>query len=81
MPIKRVWTTHALRKCFLEKGLEHYLRNKLRTMSQVVPKLNTTNIRAHKNSQILWTMRFEDFVEYFVKNLIRCFGKYCEKNS
>ena len=48
MPIKRVLTTHAPRKGFLEKGLEHYLKNRLRTMSQIVPKLNTVNIRAHK---------------------------------
>ena len=67
MPIKRVLTTHTSRKGFLEKGLEHYLRNRLRTMSQVVLKLNTANIRSHKNSQILWTMKFQDFVKYFVK--------------
>ena len=67
MPTKRVSTTHALRKGFLGKGLEHYLRNRLRTMSQVDPKLNTANIKSHKNSQILWTMKFQDFVEYFVK--------------
>ena len=41
MPIKRVLTTHTLRKGFLGKCLEHYLRNRLRTMFQVDPKLNT----------------------------------------
>ena len=40
MPIKRISTTHVLRKGFLGKGLEHYLKNRLRTMSHAVPKLN-----------------------------------------
>jgi len=48
-------------------------------MFQVVPKLNTANIRPHKNSQILWTTKFKDFVEYFVKNWIICFGRFCKK--
>ena len=39
MPIKRVLITHTLRKGFLGKDLEHYLRNRLRTMFLAVPKL------------------------------------------
>jgi len=40
MSNNRVLITHTLRKYFLGKSLEHYLRNRLRIMSQAVPKLN-----------------------------------------
>ena len=39
MLIKKVLIIHTLKKGFLEKGLEHYLRNRLRSMSLTVPKL------------------------------------------
>ena len=48
MPIKKVLITHTLRKGFFEKGLEHYLRNRLRSVSLAVPKLNTAAIKLHK---------------------------------
>ena len=83
MPIKRILITHTLRKCFFGKGLEHYLRNRLRTMSQVVPKLKTANIRTHENSQKLWIVKFQDFVNILWNpdKPKSNFGKYCENNS
>ena len=39
MLINKVLITHTLRKGFLGKGLEHYLRNRLRLVSLAVPKL------------------------------------------
>ena len=39
MPIKKVLITHTLRKGFLEKGLEQYLRNMRRSVSLAAPKL------------------------------------------
>jgi len=38
MPIKRVSIKHLLRRGFLEKGLEHYLRNRLRTVFKAIPE-------------------------------------------
>jgi len=43
MPIKRILITHTLSKGCLGKGLEHYRKNRLRSMTQDVPKLNHDN--------------------------------------
>ena len=40
MKIKKVFIKHILRKGFLGKDLEHYLRNRLRSVSLAVPKID-----------------------------------------
>ena len=47
MPIKRILITHTLRKGCLEKDFEHYLRNRLRLMTEDVPKLKHGNYQDH----------------------------------
>ena len=41
MPIKKVLVKHILRKGFLGKGLEHYLRNRLRIVFKAIPNIKT----------------------------------------
>jgi len=85
MPIKRVLIAHTSRKGFLGKGLEHYLRNRLRTVSLTVPKIDHGKIRSHKIFQNVVDCEVPRFCEIFREILISqniiCFGKYCEKIS
>ena len=85
MPIKKVLIKHILRKGFLEKGLEHYLRNRLRSVSLTVFKIDHCKIRSHKISQNIMNCEVPRFCEIFCEILISqniiCFGKYCEKIS
>ena len=85
MPIKRVLITHTSRKGFLEESLEHYLRNRLRTVSLAVPKIDHGKIRSHKIFQNVVDCEVPRFCEIFCEILISqniiCFGKYCEKIS
>jgi len=85
MPIKKVLIKHILRKGFLGKGLEHYLRNKLKSMSLAVLKIDHGKIRSHKIYQNIVdceVLRFcEIFYEILISQNIICFGKYCEKIS
>jgi len=85
MPIKKVLIKPIVRKDFLEKGLEHYLRNKLRSVSLAVPKIDHSKIRSHKIYQNIVDCEVPRFCKIFYENLISqniiCFGKYCEKIS
>ena len=47
MPIKKVLIKHTFRKGFLEKGSEHYIRNRLRSVSLAVPKIKHDKISSH----------------------------------
>ena len=47
MPIKKGLIKHTLRKGFLGKGLEYYLRNRLRTVSLAAPKLKHGKVSSH----------------------------------
>ena len=85
MPIKRVLTTHTSRKGFLGKGLQHYLKNRLRSVSLAIPQIDYGKLRSHKISQNIVDCEVPRFCEIFYKILISqniiCFGKYCEKIS
>jgi len=85
MPIKKVLFKHILRKGFLEKGLEYYLRNRLRSVSLTVPKTDHGKIRTYIIFQNIVDYEVPRFCEIFcvilVSQNIICFGKYCEKIS
>ena len=85
MPIKKVLVKHILRKGFLGKGLEHYLRNRLRSVSLPIPKIDHGKIRSHKISQNIVDYEVPRFCKIFCEILISqniiCFGKYREKIS
>ena len=85
MPIKRVLTTHTSRKYFLGKGLEHYLRNRLRSVSLAVLKIDLGKINSHIIFQNIVDCEVPRFCEIFCEILISqniiCFEKYCEKIS
>ena len=82
MPTKRV-STHALKQGFLGKGLEHYLRNRLRSVSLAVPKTDHDKINSHIIFQNIVDCEVPRFCEIFCEILISqniiCFGKYDEK--
>ena len=84
MPIKRVLTTHTSRKGFLGKGLEHYLRNRLRLVSLTVPKINHSKISSHIIFQNIVDCEVPRFCEIFCEILISqniiCFGKILWKD-
>jgi len=79
MTIKRVLTTHTSRKGFLEKGLEYYLRNRLRLVSLTVSKTDHGKISSHiifQNIVDCEVIRFcEIFCEILISQNIICFGK------
>jgi len=85
MKIKKVFIKHILRKGFLGKDLEHYLKNRLRSVSVAVPKIDHGKIRSHKIFQNIVdceVLRFyEIFCEILISQKIICFGKCCEKIS
>ena len=85
MPIKKFFIKHILMKGFLGKGLEHYLRNRLRSVSLAVPKIDHGKIRSHKIFQNIVDCEVPRFCEIFCEILINqniiCFEKYCEKIS
>jgi len=70
MPIKKVLIKHILRKCFLAKGLEHYLINRLRSVSLAVPKIDHGKIKSHKNSQNIVDCEVPRFCEIFCEILM-----------
>ena len=61
------------------------LRNRLRSVSLAVPKIDHGKIRSHKISQNIVDCEVPRFCEIFCEILIsqniKCFGKYCEKIS
>ena len=67
MPIERVLTTHTSRKVFLGKGLEHYLRNRLRSMSLAIPKIDLGKISSHIIFQNIVDCEVPTFCENFVR--------------
>jgi len=67
MPNKRILITHTLRKGFLGKGLEHYSRNRLRSMFLAVPKLI---------SAISGLIKFLTMLDYKIP---RHYGIFCRK--
>jgi len=83
MPIKKVLIKHILRKGFFGKGLEHYLKNRLRSVSLAVPKIDHGKIGSHKISQNIVDCEVSRFCAIFYRILISqniiCFGKYCQK--
>jgi len=84
MPIKRVLITHTSRKSFLGKGLEHYLRNRLRSVSLAVPKIDHGKISSHIISQNIVDCEVPKFCEIFCEILISqniiCFRKILWKD-
>jgi len=67
MPKKRILIIHTLRKGFLGKGLEHYPRNRVRSMFVAVPKLI---------SAILGLIIFLNVSDYKIP---RFYGIFCRK--
>ena len=70
MPIKKVLIKHILRKGFLGKGLEYYLRNRLRSVSLAVPKTDHGKIRSHIISQNIMDCEIPRFCEIFCEILV-----------
>ena len=77
MQIKKVLIKHILRKGFLGKGLEHYLRNRLRSVFLAVPKIDHGKVRSHKISQNIMDYRVPRFCEIFCEILISQKNKMC----
>jgi len=84
MPIKRVLITHTSRKGFLGKGLEHYLRNGLRSVSLAVPKIDHRKISSHIIFQNIMDCEVPRFCEIrceiLISQNIMCFGKILWKD-
>ena len=70
MPTKKVLIKHIFRKGFLGKGLEYYLKNRLRSVSLAVPKIDHGKIRSHKIFQNIVDCEVPKFCEIFCEILI-----------
>ena len=85
MQIKRVSIKHLLRKGFLGKGFEHYLKNVQKTVSKGVPNSKHGKDEGTRNFLNIEDCKFSRFCEIFCGNLMSrnkiCFGKYCERIS
>ena len=70
---------------FLKKALNTISETGWEQYPKVFLTVNTAKIRIHENSQILRTIKFQDFVKYFcgilISQNIMCFEKYCERIS
>ena len=70
MPIKRVLITDTSRKGSFGKGLERCLRNRLRSVSLTVPKIDHGKISSHIISQNIVDCEVPRFCEIFCEILI-----------
>ena len=81
MPIKKGSIVYSLRKDFLWKSFEHYLRNRKRTVFKGVPDSVHGKFRVHKISHYKGLRFYEIFCGILISRNRIFFGKYCGRIS